>query len=881
MIHGHVDIERVNSLEDLSELLMGLDHNQALIYGLPVEAPAEIVTEAEWVALGRPAGVVPRTARTFHYRNGPGIMCLDYDPQGKPLTRTELVAALRQACPGLEIVPMLWWTSAGSRIYQGDKLRIGTRGQRLYFLVSDASDIPRAGKALIDYLWAAGCGGIKISTAGTMLERTLLDPSMWQGSHLDFAAGAVCQPPLEQRRGRPLLIPAVKPTGSEMVDTRVAIPDPDAETIRLANANRAKAKDAKRAEAQAIRQKWMDRQALKLAQRLSPDKPEDPVVMKSAMETVQRAVEKSELGPDWPVYVVKDGKRVKVTVAEILQDRARWNGCLTLDPIEPGYDGGRVVGKLFLTGARPVLHSFAHGGCTYRLVDRRARVGHIKGREFEAVDEAMEVLRRSDDIFDLGDLLVVADDRGELLTLTPDSFRHHAAKQIQFYRTELRKDAVVETEIDPPASVIRSLLDLRKTRRLKPLRAVITMPTLRPDGSVLDEPGYDVETGLLYVPVETVPFIPTQPSRQQIIAALRCIWRPFRKFPFADPVAKGVHLAAILTVVVSEVLPTRPAFAYDAPAQGSGKTLLAKCLAAIAGSDPVVFPPTADEDEIRKRLLPALTGGAKVLIWDNVVVSFDSAALACMLTGEFYCDRVLGRSELTKIPNTAMLVISGNNLDITGDMVRRMLSCRIDPGLEDPRERVFTFDPLEMCQRARIEIVVAALTVLRGWLTSGEPRHGGRTASFERWDDWVRQCVIWVGRSFAKDGFADPMLSIERTQAMDPERESLGVFLRAWWTYFSNEGTTVNEVLEVVERGEKSGTVANPHNPLELTETPERMLGGALRAFIGGRGELNRGALGKILSARKDRIVDGLRLIHAGKNRKGVVIWSVEQISDS
>ena len=92
----------------------------------------------------------------------------------------------------------------------------------------------------------------------------------------------------------------------------------------------------------------------------------------------------------------------------------------------------------------------------------------------------------------------------------------------------------------------------------------------------------------------------------------------------------------------------------DAPVQGSGKTLLASCVAALGtGHVPEIWPHTAgrDDEELRKRLFAALRDGTSALIWDNITGVFDSAALASAITAPVYRDRVLGRSESLNIPN--------------------------------------------------------------------------------------------------------------------------------------------------------------------------------------------------------------------------------------
>ena len=116
----------------------------------------------------------------------------------------------------------------------------GLRGQRIYLIVQEAGDIPRAGAALVDRLWAAGHGRIAVSVAGTALERCPVDSSVWQPEHLDFAAGAACGEGLVQRRGAPVLIPG----SGDIVDTRVALPDEPAIAKAAAAARRRAKADA-------------------------------------------------------------------------------------------------------------------------------------------------------------------------------------------------------------------------------------------------------------------------------------------------------------------------------------------------------------------------------------------------------------------------------------------------------------------------------------------------------------------------------------------------------------------------------------------------------------------------------------------------------------
>lgn len=220
------------------------------------------------------------------------------------------------------------------------------------------------------------------------------------------------------------------------------------------------------------------------------------------------------------------------------------------------------------------------------------------------------------------------------------------------------------------------MLSLGATRGLRPLAAIISAPTLRPDGTALIEPGYDSTTGLLLVldGVDAIVPLPDRPSTEQAAEALAMLWKPFSEFPFVGPLDRAAHLGALLTAVVRPSLPTAPAFAYDAPVQGSGKTLLARCVAALAtGNEPDGWPASAgaDDEETRKRIFTALRDGKRVVVLDHLLGTFDSASLAAALTSPKWTDRVLGKSEAVTVANTT--VAAGQSSDPEQESLAQLL----------------------------------------------------------------------------------------------------------------------------------------------------------------------------------------------------------------
>lgn len=181
LVQGKVETRNLESLADLAAILQSLTPAQALVYGVPINSAARVMTRKAFAEAGKPAGATTRTNDAFQWPQRSGVMMLDYDPDagGDPLERDALVQAIRAAAPGLADASLLWWPSASSCIWHKDTELRGIKGQRLYLILQDAADIPRAGKALVDRLWLAGHGYIEISASGAMLERTLVDASVW------------------------------------------------------------------------------------------------------------------------------------------------------------------------------------------------------------------------------------------------------------------------------------------------------------------------------------------------------------------------------------------------------------------------------------------------------------------------------------------------------------------------------------------------------------------------------------------------------------------------------------------------------------------------------------------------------------------------------
>ena len=85
------------------------------------------------------------------------------------------------------------------------------------------------------------------------------------------------------------------------------------------------------------------------------------------------------------------------------------------------------------------------------------------------------------------------------------------------------------------------------------------------------------------------------------------------------------------------------------------------------------------------------------------------------------------------VKNTFIVFLTGNNLVIEGDAVRRILVIRIDPDVARPERERHTFDPVDYVKEHRADLVHDCLLILRAYFLAGRPEQNGHEiGSFER-----------------------------------------------------------------------------------------------------------------------------------------------------
>jgi len=455
---------------------------------------------------------------------------------------------------------------------------------------------------------------------------------------------------------------------------------------------------------------------------------------------------------------------------------------------------GRIVEAAFVTKAQDLATpapAFTGRHLPVGFAEPNGQLQVLRADEGDlarAVDRAWSVLlasNRTPWLFRAGGLpsWVVPDDEGRPMVapITDERLRHVLARLANWRRQDSRGDIV---PAHPPMSQVKSLL-ATPDPALPVLAGIVTTPVFGRGGVLLTEPGYHADARLLYQPVPgfEVPPIPEHPTAGEIAAARALIVDDLLgEFPFTSP-AERAHAVALLLLGFLRAMidgPT-PLHLIEKPTPGTGATLMVDAIATIlTGSGVGAMTEGTDEEEWRKRITAKLRQIPVLVLIDNLKRQLDASALAAALTAPFWEDRILGASEITRLPIRSLWVATGNNPTFSNEMARRLVRIRLDAGVASPGLRTgFRHPDLMVWVRAnRARLVSACLTLGRAWIAAGRPSGTRTIGSYESWAQ-IMGGVLEVAGIEGFLGNLDEMM-----EASDSEGGAWRSFVSAWWDRF-------------------------------------------------------------------------------------------------
>jgi putative DNA primase/helicase len=330
--------------------------------------------------------------------------------------------------------------------------------------------------------------------------------------------------------------------------------------------------------------------------------------------------------------------------------------------------------------------------------------------------------------------------------------------------------------VRPPDKLVETVLFNRVGWPFDTVRGVLSCPTMRPDGSLLTEPGYDPSSRyyLMFPSNLVMPDIPDEPTMNDARAALARLLRLLENYPFVGTPSKAVALCILMTQVLRCAMPVSPLLAVSAKAPGSGKSHLVDLASTIAVGRPCPsMGAGSDKKETEKEINTMMLSGVPGFTIDNVSSDIDLPLLNRVTSQTHLSIRIFGKLEQVEVENAVVIYMTGNNLAIVDEQRRRSMRCEIDVGEENPERREFEIDPIQTVLADRGRYIADVLTISRAYHVSKKKSAPYPLNGYEAWSHFVREPLIWLGQ-------ADPCASMDETGKDDPATIRLHAMVEGW-----------------------------------------------------------------------------------------------------
>jgi hypothetical protein len=380
--------------------------------------------------------------------------------------------------------------------------------------------------------------------------------------------------------------------------------------------------------------------------------------------------------------------------------------------------------------------------------------------------------------------------------------KQQKTKEIDDQGKEVTKTQWVETPARVPDFTYKVMLH-RINKQIPEAKGIVYAPIFARDGSLSLEEGYNQKSQLYYSNHDgmKVPEVPKVPSQDDIDEAKDLLMNNlFIDFPFKNNSSRTNALATLLYLFARELVnDIAPLHLIDAPTAGTGKTFLAKAIHMVATGLPAAMDSLPKkEEETEKKILSILMGGRPVVVLDNATGRIGSESLNRVLTSQKYSGRILKESRMIEVNNSALWLMTGNNVDIEGDIHRRIMWIRLDAKMQRAYQRDEWVHPdlLGWIREHRGALVWACLTIIQNWIAQGMPEGSKTMASYERW----ARVMSGILEAAGINGFLENRE--ELIERASDGNDAWSQYFNVWWLQYKDEPVCGKDAFKLADKCE-------------------------------------------------------------------------------
>lgn len=390
-------------------------------------------------------------------------------------------------------------------------------------------------------------------------------------------------------------------------------------------------------------------------------------------------------------------------------------------------------------------------------------------REVGQVMAAEEMFQRD------GVAVMIDPESGRINGITAQRLITELERWFVFYKLTVQDEAPKQLAVSMQVDTARFLLEasefvgrLRRIDRVNKVR----MPVIRKNGRVVLLPeGYDEESRIY-----TLKSGLAVDEDMKLENAVGVINFRLKEFGFEDARSRAVQICMMVSLFGTCMLPleaARMGGVWRSNDRGGGKSLLTQ-MAIVA---PFGLPSTADirdRNKLGETLDSAALQSESYIFFDNLEGVVKNPLIDNFLTAPSRRVRLFHTQKTVEAVPGTILLFTGNNLEVSPDIDRRTLLCRLFVEEFDLQERRIdnVLNVTKLMQPAvRQELLGAMWALVRNWSAKGcppaprvdDPAKPFLRASFEDWS------AIFGGIVYAAD-YGNPLLQPGDDQSAAPER---------------------------------------------------------------------------------------------------------------
>lgn len=310
----------------------------------------------------------------------------------------------------------------------------------------------------------------------------------------------------------------------------------------------------------------------------------------------------------------------------------------------------------------------------------------------------------------------------------------------------------------PPWQVVQHVWTSPPEGFALPLAGVKTSPYFDEAGELVTENGYHPPSRMyLKMPDGAALDLDPEwtPTAEEVAAARDMLVDVVADFPLggmtreetkgavADdgdvPALCGLFAYMLLPFCREMIAGPTPGHFFAKPKPGTGASLLCDVVSIIAtGRKAPAMGLPESREETEKTITSILAKGSEIALFDNIAHNVDSSALASAMTAGRYSARILGKTQTVDVPVRTIWGFTGNNITMSGELLRRCIPIRLDAKVAHPEERTgFKHENVKAyAEEHRWQLVSACLTLIQNWIAKG--RQAGTAPVLASYEEWSR-----------------------------------------------------------------------------------------------------------------------------------------------